>query len=253
MPPTVNKILVTDDEPDLELIITQKFRSRIGKGEIIFEFAENGAIALEKLLKDPTFDLVFTDINMPVLDGLSLLGKMKEHNFAAKSIVISAYGDIRNIRTAMNRGAFDFIVKPIDLEDLEVTLTKALHEIDILKQGVEAKSNLEIALVEKARAQAEALQIMKEKEILILEQNEMLEHQVFERTLEINQQKEVIELKNREIVDSIHYAKRLQEAILPGTNELENHFPESFVLYRPKDIVAGDFFTGSTTMLNLLW
>src|SRR6186713_786617 len=110
-----SKILVTDDEPDLELIITQKFRSRISKGELKFEFAENGAVALEKLQADPTFDLVFTDINMPVMDGLTLLGKIREHELLAKTMVVSAYGDIANIRLAMNRGAFDFITKPIDL------------------------------------------------------------------------------------------------------------------------------------------
>src|SRR5688572_6391929 len=243
-----SKILVTDDEPDLELIIAQKFRSRIKSGDLEFQFAENGAVALEKLQADPTFDLVFTDINMPVMDGLTLLGKIKENDIQAKAVVISAYGDVRNIRTAMNRGAFDFIIKPIDLEDLEVTLTKALKEIEILKQGIEAKHKLEVALIEKATAQAEALQNLQEKEKLILEQNEMLERQVMERTLEIHEQKELIEIKNREILDSIHYAKRLQEAILPSKNLLKNLFPESFMLYYPKDIVAGDFYwlgTGS--------
>ncbi|MDQ3051181.1 MAG: response regulator [Bacteroidota bacterium] len=237
-----SKILVTDDEPDLELIISQKFRSRISKGELKFEFAENGAVALEKLQADPTFDLVFTDINMPVMDGLTLLGKIREQEIQAKAVVISAYGDVRNIRTAMNRGAFDFIIKPIDLDDLEVTLTKALNEIAILKQGIEAKTKLEVALIEKAKAQAEALQNLQEKEKLILEQNEMLERQVMERTLEIHEQKELIEIKNREILDSIHYAKRLQEAILPNKNLLTNLFPESFLIYYPKDIVAGDFY-----------
>jgi CheY-like chemotaxis protein len=236
------KILITDDEPDLELIIKQKFRSRIKSGELEFEFAENGAVALEKLKSDPNIDLVFTDINMPVMDGLTLLGKMKEEEHPAKSVVISAYGDFKNIRTAMNRGAFDFIVKPIDLDDLEVTLSKALSEIEVLKQGLEAKRNLEVALIEKAKAQEEALFNLREKEKLILQQNEMLETQVRERTEEINLQKELIELKNREILDSIHYAKRLQDAILPNRKILNQIFPENFVIYYPKDIVAGDFY-----------
>ncbi|HMT28291.1 MAG TPA: response regulator [Bacteroidia bacterium] len=249
-----SKILIADDEPDLELIISQKFRSRISKGELKFEFAENGAIALEKLQADPTFDLVFTDINMPVMDGLTLLGKIKDHEIQSKAVVISAYGDVRNIRTAMNRGAFDFIIKPIDLEDLDLTLSKALKEIEILKQGIEAKNKLEIALIEKAKAQQEALHNLLEKEKLILQQNEMLELQVKERTLEIQHQKELIEVKNREILDSIYYAKRLQEAILPNKNLLTNLFPESFILYYPKDIVAGDFYwlgTGSRAILAI--
>ncbi len=249
-----SKILIADDEPDLELIISQKFRSRISKGELKFEFAENGAVALEKLKNDPTFDLVFTDINMPVMDGLTLLGKIKENDIQSKAVVISAYGDVRNIRTAMNRGAFDFIIKPIDLEDLDVTLSKALNEIEILKQGIEAKEKLQIALIDKAQAQQEALFNLQEKEKLILRQNEMLELQVKERTLEIQHQKELIEDKNREILDSIYYAKRLQEAILPNKNLLTNLFPESFILYYPKDIVAGDFYwlgTGNKAILAI--
>ena len=120
------KILIADDEPDLELIIRQKFRSKIREGILQFEFAENGAVALEKLRLDPEIELIFTDINMPVMDGLSLLANIQGRDSVTKSVVVSAYGDVKNIRTAMNRGAFDFITKPIDLEDLEATLFKAL-------------------------------------------------------------------------------------------------------------------------------
>jgi serine phosphatase RsbU (regulator of sigma subunit) len=236
------KILIADDEPDLELIIRQKFRSKIREGALQFEFAENGAVALEKLRLDPEIELVFTDINMPVMDGLSLLAKIQGRDSITKSVVVSAYGDVKNIRTAMNRGAFDFITKPIDLEDLEATLFKALQEIEVLKQGLEAKSKLEQALIEKTKAQEEALFNLIEKEKLILRQNEMLETQVKERTLEIHEQKELIEAKNLEILDSIRYAKRLQEAILPPSQMLHDLFPENFILYYPKDIVAGDFY-----------
>ena len=236
------KILIADDEPDLELIIRQKFRSKIREGILQFEFAENGAVALEKLRLDPEIELIFTDINMPVMDGLSLLANIQGRDSVTKSVVVSAYGDVKNIRTAMNRGAFDFITKPIDLEDLEATLFKALQEIEILKQGLEAKSRLEVALIEKAKAQEEALFNLMEKEKLILRQNEMLETQVQERTLEIQEQKELIEAKNLEILDSIRYAKRLQEAILPDRQTLQELFPEHFILYYPKDIVAGDFY-----------
>ena len=236
------KILIADDEPDLELIIRQKFRSKIREGLLQFEFAENGAVALEKLKADPEIELVFTDINMPVMDGLSLLANIQGLDTVTKSVVVSAYGDVKNIRTAMNRGAFDFINKPIDLEDLEATLFKALQEIEILKQGLEAKSKLEQALIEKAKAQEEALFNLMEKEKLILQQNEMLETQVQERTLEIQEQKELIEAKNLEILDSIRYAKRLQEASLPSRQMLLDLFPENFIIYYPKDIVAGDFY-----------
>lgn len=241
------KILIADDEPDLELIIRQKFRSKIREGTLQFEFAENGEVALQKLTEDPSIELMFTDINMPVMDGLTLLGQVQSRGMLTKSVVVSAYGDFKNVRTAMNRGAFDFITKPIDLEDLEVTLMKALQEIEILKQGLEAKSKLEQALIEKAKAQEEALFNLMEKEKLILRQNEMLETQVKERTLEIQEQKELIEAKNLEILDSIRYAKRLQEAILPPRQMLQALFPENFVIYYPKDIVAGDFYWFGST------
>ena len=238
----MKKILVADDEPDLERLITQIFRSSIKKGDYQFVFAENGAVALEKLIADPTIDILFTDINMPVMDGLMLLTKIKENKLLQKSVVISAYGDLANIRTAMNRGAFDFVTKPIDFEDISTTLEKAIHEIDILKQGIEAQKNLEKALIEKAEAQQEALKNLQEKEKLILFQNEMLEQQVGERTVQVMHQKELIEIKNIEILDSIRYAKRLQEAILPPAGMIKKYFPESFILYQPKDIVSGDFY-----------
>ena len=110
-----NRILVVDDEADLELLITQRFRSRIRAGELSFEFARNGADALNKLKNDSSIDIVFTDINMPIMDGLTFLTKIKEENLMPKAVVISAYGDMENIRVAMNRGAFDFITKPIDM------------------------------------------------------------------------------------------------------------------------------------------
>jgi sigma-B regulation protein RsbU (phosphoserine phosphatase) len=238
----MNKILVVDDEADVERLISQIFRSRIKKGELNFVFAENGAVALEKLRSDPFIDLIFTDINMPVMDGLELLTKIKENNFIQKAVVISAYGDLKNIRTAMNRGAFDFVTKPIDFDDLTTTLLKAVNEMEILKQGMEAQDKLQTALIEKAEAQQQALTNLQEKEKLILLQNEMLEEQVKERTTEIIKQKELIELKNRDILDSIHYAKRLQQAILPPPGKLKNYLPESFILYGPKDIVSGDFY-----------
>ncbi len=236
------KILVADDEPDLKDLIRQIFRSRIKSGEFLFDFAENGAVALEKLKADTEIEVLFTDINMPVMDGLTLLNNIKQEGLLPKAVVISAYGDLKNIRTAMNRGAFDFVTKPIDISDLEATLTKAIGEMEVYRKGLEARNNLDQALLEKAAAQQEALENLQEKERLILNQNELLEKQVKERTAEITLQKEIIESKNKEILDSIHYAKRLQAAILPPERVMKELFPQSFTLFLPKDIVAGDFY-----------
>ena len=120
------KILVVDDEADLEILIKQKFRKRIRDGEYQFYFARNGKLALERLQEEPSIDIVLSDINMPEMDGLTLLGEISETNPLIKTVIVSAYGDMENIRTAMNRGAFDFITKPINFDDLYLTIEKTL-------------------------------------------------------------------------------------------------------------------------------
>lgn len=138
------KILSVDDEPDLEVLLTQYFRRRIRKGEYTFAFAHNGLEALQKMLETPDFDIILSDINMPEMDGLTLLGKINElKNPALKCIMVSAYGDMGNIRSAMNKGAFDFATKPIDLEDLENSIRKAAEEIDFIRRSEREHSQLE--------------------------------------------------------------------------------------------------------------
>lgn len=137
------RILVVDDEPDLQALIRQKFRNKIKTKEYDFQFAENGAQALELIANDRTLDLVLTDINMPVMDGLTLLLKINElNNKVLRSVIVSAYGDMENIRTAMNRGAYDFITKPIDLKDLEITIEKSLKEIKEYKSSLAVRDKL---------------------------------------------------------------------------------------------------------------
>ena len=129
------RILSVDDESDLELLLTQYFRRKIRKGEYEFSFAHNGLEALEMLLKHKNFDIILSDINMPEMDGLTLLTKINEmQNPALKCIMVSAYGDMGNIRQAMNNGAFDFATKPIDLDDLSVTIEKAIAQIAYIKR-----------------------------------------------------------------------------------------------------------------------
>jgi sigma-B regulation protein RsbU (phosphoserine phosphatase) len=136
------KILVVDDEPDLELLVQQKFRKQIREKELEFIFANNGTEALKRLKKDGEIELVLTDINMPEMDGLTLLSKLSEIDKVLKSIIVSAYGDMQNIRTAMNRGAFDFVTKPIDLQDLETTIYKSLRELQLIKEALKSRDQL---------------------------------------------------------------------------------------------------------------
>lgn len=133
-----HKILVVDDEDDVAQLIRQKFRRQIREEEYEFVFAQNGVEALARLQEHPDIDIVFSDINMPKMDGLTLLEKIGETSPLLKTVIISAYGDMENIRTAMNRGAFDFICKPFDFEDFEQTLGKALKTADQIKDTIQA-------------------------------------------------------------------------------------------------------------------
>ncbi|QPF89767.1 adenylate/guanylate cyclase domain-containing protein [Bradyrhizobium commune] len=127
-------ILFVDDEPDLEALILQKFRRQIRDGLVTIIFARDGLEALESLEQNPHVDMVVSDINMPRMDGLSLLAKLQEAEDKKSTIIVSAYGDMSNIRTAMNRGAFDFLTKPIDFVDLETTIQKTIRHIEMLRE-----------------------------------------------------------------------------------------------------------------------
>lgn len=137
-----NMILVVDDEPDLELLITQRFRKQIRDRTLQFVFASNGQEALKLLDTKADMDVVLTDINMPVMDGLTLLTNLNERYPLLKAVIVSAYGDMANIRTALNRGAFDFVTKPIDFQDLATTLDKSLQEALARKQAAQDRDGL---------------------------------------------------------------------------------------------------------------
>jgi adenylate cyclase len=134
----MTKILVVDDEADLEMLVKQKFRKKIRENIYEFIFAQNGEEALQKVSEHPDLEIILSDINMPVMDGLTLLSRLPEANPMLKAVVVSAYGDMQNIRTAMNRGAFDFICKPVDFEDLEVTMEKTILHVKQLQETIKA-------------------------------------------------------------------------------------------------------------------
>ncbi|MEB3340698.1 response regulator [Okeania sp.] len=140
------KILVVDDEPSFKSIINQKFRKRIRVKELEFSFASNGVMALEKLQAQPEIDIILTDISMPEMDGITLLSTLADLNHPTlKTVIISASSDFHLIRKAMNLGAFDFLTKPIDLEDLEITVNKTLNYVQKLKDKMEQEHLIEAA------------------------------------------------------------------------------------------------------------
>jgi adenylate cyclase len=132
------KILVVDDEADLELLVKQKFRKKIRENIYEFVFAQNGEEALERVQEHSDIDIVLSDINMPVMDGLTLLGRLPEANPMLKAVVVSAYGDMDNIRAAMNRGAFDFVFKPVDFDDMDLTMQKTIEHVKQLQETIKA-------------------------------------------------------------------------------------------------------------------
>jgi signal transduction histidine kinase len=149
-------ILVVDDESDQEVLFRMRFRKHVEQGVFRFSFASDGLQALEKLNADPTINILLTDINMPVMDGLTLLTEMSKMKDQKRAIVFSAYGDMTNIRLAMNKGAFDFITKPIDFADLETTLQKTISEQQLIIEGFEAKKDLKHAVLQKEEAEQSA-------------------------------------------------------------------------------------------------
>jgi len=140
-------ILFVDDEPDLEALVQQKFRRQIRDGAVKVMFAHDGIEALAKIEQNPAIDMVVSDINMPGMDGLSLLARLQEVEDQERksTVIVSAYGDMSNIRTAMNRGAFDFLTKPIDFGDLEMTIDKTVRHVEMLRDARRRQAEAERA------------------------------------------------------------------------------------------------------------
>ncbi len=136
------RILVVDDEPDLEPLVLQRMRRQIRRGEYEFLFAHDGIEALEVLTTDDEIDMVVSDINMPRMDGLTLLQQIQDKTPEIRAIIISAYGDMENIRTAMNRGAFDFVTKPLDFKDLSFTIQRTLQHLEEWRDALQSRDKL---------------------------------------------------------------------------------------------------------------
>ncbi|MDQ3290983.1 MAG: response regulator [Bacteroidota bacterium] len=170
------KILVVDDETDLELLIKQKFRRKIRENIYEFVFAHNGKEALEKVAQNPDLDIILSDINMPEMDGLTMLTKLPEVNPLVKAVMVSAYGDMDNIRSAMNRGAFDFVFKPVNFEDLELTMDKTLNHVGQMRETMQAIKENNIL---KMYVDENVLQFMTHKEF----ENTLLVNETIEATI----------------------------------------------------------------------
>ncbi|PON13257.1 hypothetical protein C2W62_35295 [Candidatus Entotheonella serta] len=217
------KILVVDDETDLELLIRQKFRRQIRREEFHFEFAHNAVEALDILRQDDAFDLVLSDINMPGMDGLTLLEKLPEVNPVLKAIMITAYGDMSNIRMAMHLGAYDFLTKPIDFADLEVTMARTLaHVQQYVRQivrltdataGVEAGEPTPASLEDVIQSGGELGRLARVFQDMAQEvraREQRLHRQVQKLRIEIDQQRQAQQVA--EVTDTDYFRRLLQTA-----------------------------------------
>jgi DNA-binding NtrC family response regulator len=166
------KILFVDDELDLQFLINQKFKKHIRRAGWQLFFAHNGVEALEKLKEHPDLDMVVTDLNMPEMDGMTLLSRLNQIDIPLKTVVISAYGDMRNIRNAMNFGAFDFLTKPIDFQDLEITINKTLRDVQQLKENQHLRQS-EARAREQAQDLQQSLQELKKTQAQLIQTAKM--------------------------------------------------------------------------------
>jgi class 3 adenylate cyclase/FixJ family two-component response regulator len=227
------KILFVDDEPDMEDLIKQRFRKLVKEEKFALEFAGNGRIALEKLNEHHDIHIVVTDINMPEMDGLTLLSEIGKLDRPMRTLVVSAYGDMQNIRTAMNNGAFDFVTKPIEFTDLERTLEKTKQEIAFLLQSIETKEQLNTETIERMKAQEESLRQANENARLIQEQNAMLEQKVAERTQELLEKNTILDAemkRSEELLLNILPYDTAQELKAKGSTEAR-HYPDITVMF----------------------
>src|SRR3981189_3245568 len=138
-------ILVVADEPDLEALVLQKFRRQVRGGAVAFVFAHDGIEALQSIEDHPHVDMVVSDINMPRMDGLSLLARLQEAEAKKSTVLVSADGDMNNIRSAMTRGAFHFLTKPIDFGDLEMTIDKTIPHVEMMREARRRQAEAERA------------------------------------------------------------------------------------------------------------
>lgn len=123
------RILVVDDEKDVELLFRQKFRKEIRNNRLELVFAFSGQEALEMLEKSnpPNVIYIFSDINMPGMTGLELLDQVKEKFPSIKISMISAYGDKDNYEKAIESGAKEFFTKPIDFDSLRAEIRDLIN------------------------------------------------------------------------------------------------------------------------------
>jgi len=117
------RILVVDDEPNMLRLLKTILMDKTG-----YEVTTtNNPLEVSKLLQESHYDLVVTDLKMPLVDGIDLIGIVKNIESTMPIIVITAYGTIETAEEAIQKGAYDFITKPFRKETILITIKRALE------------------------------------------------------------------------------------------------------------------------------
>jgi len=214
--PTV--LYVDDEESNLRI-----FKTAFKRHYEVFT-AVSGEEGLE-ILKENDIHIIITDQKMPKMTGIEFLEKVLPLYPDPIRMILTGFSDVEAIIRAINSGrVYRYITKPWNKDELKITIDKAVETYNLQRENKSLIVDLKQA-------------------------NEGLEQKVKERTQEIEKQNEKIQKqslelseKNRKITDSIRYAQRIQQAILPQIDQIKAALPNSFILFKPKDIVSGDFY-----------
>ncbi|OGR88984.1 MAG: hypothetical protein A2992_07105 [Elusimicrobia bacterium RIFCSPLOWO2_01_FULL_59_12] len=128
-PPKTLMVLVVDDEPGFRNLLKWELNNR----GMSVETAENGAEGVQRA-GETKFDVIITDITMPEMDGLKLLENIKKTNPQTEVIVATGFGAVETAVHAMKKGAFDFVLKPYDLEHLMARVRQAVERLSQCQQ-----------------------------------------------------------------------------------------------------------------------
>jgi sigma-B regulation protein RsbU (phosphoserine phosphatase) len=202
---TLHPILYIDDEKDNLTVFHSAFRRYY---KVLL--ADSGKEGL-KIMEKEDVHLVITDQRMPEMTGIEFLEKILPDYPDCIRMVLTGFSDVEAIIQAINKGrVYRYITKPWNKEELKITIDRALEAYNLRQENKDLITSLK-------------------------EANENLEQKVIERTRQI-------ELQKQEITDSILYASRIQNALLPPPKELDRFLPSYFILNKPRDIVSGDYY-----------
>lgn len=228
-----HKVLIVED---VEIIADYLEESLTDLGYEVVDKCTRGEDAIEAY-KEHEPDILFVEIILQgEMTGVDVVHKVREEGnpmviYSTSNLAEDVLEDVKKTRPS------GFLKKPFDTEQLKATTKIAHHKY------LEERKRLE-ELLNKNNIQHMNIKELSETNAHLVAatwRERDLKKQLRESLEELEKTKQVIELQNRRISDSINYAKRIQQAIIPQQKEIENILDDHFTVYRPKDVVSGDF------------